>query len=132
MQPITIVSIVIVAAFLTTIVRMVRTRRLRAKYSFLWLMVGVVVLVIAVVPGVLERLSALAGIYYPPAFLFLCATALLLFIAVHFSWELSRLEDRTRTLIEEHALLAAEVAELRADRGLAVPGRPALVQHDAS
>jgi hypothetical protein len=106
------VSVVVV--FLTVIIRMVRGRKLRAKYSFLWLAVGAVVLVISLVPGLLDRMSSFVGIYYPPAFLFVSAAMLLLFVAVHFSWELSRLEDRTRTLAEEVALLN-EIVDHRRD-----------------
>lgn len=98
--------------FLFVIVRLVRRRRLRAKYSFLWLMVGGVVLTFCAVPGLMEGLAKRAGILYPPALLFLGAIMLLLFLAVHFSWELSRLEDRMRTIAEELALASGRLDEL--------------------
>ena len=41
----------------------------------------------------------------------LLALSFLLVLVLHFSWELSRLEDRTRALAEEHALLREEVEE---------------------
>jgi flagellar biogenesis protein FliO len=41
----------------------------------------------------------------------LLALSFLLVLVLHFSWELSRLEDRTRALAEEHALLRGEVEE---------------------
>lgn len=106
--------------FLLVIVRLVRRRRLRAKYSFLWLAVGGTTLAFTLVPGLMEQLASRVGILYPPALLFLGAIMLLLFLAVHFSWELSRLEDRTRTLAEELALANSRVDEL--ERG--APGRP--------
>ena len=116
-----ILGAVLVAAFLTVIVRMVRRRQLRAKYSFLWLLVGVVVLAISAVPGLLDDLSSTVGIYYPPAFLFLIAIMFLLFVAVHFSWELSRLEDRTRTLAEELALVSEELDQFRSPAAPTAP-----------
>jgi hypothetical protein len=48
------------------------------------------------------------GISYGPTTFFLGAITLLLLVVVHFSWELSRLEERTRLLAEELALLRAE------------------------
>lgn len=102
-------SLLVVLALLTVIVRLVRARKLRAKYSFFWLMVGSGVLVLAAVPGLLNWLSETANVFYPPSLLFACAIMLLLFVSVHFSWELSRLEERTRTLAEEIGLLNEEL-----------------------
>jgi hypothetical protein len=95
------------------ILRLVRRRQLRAKYAILWLTVGVGVLILAAVPNLLNPISSIAGIYYQPATLLLFASVFLLCLDLHFSWELSRLEDRTRTLAEKHALLQEEVATLR-------------------
>lgn len=108
------VGAIVTIAFVAVIVRMVRKRKLRAKYSFLWLLVGFVVITITLIPGLLDTLSGALGIFYPPAFLFLGAIVFLLFLAVHFSWELSRLEDRMRTLAEELALANEEIRSLRA------------------
>lgn len=91
------------------IVRLVRRRQLRAKYSLLWLSIGVVLVVLAAWPALLDRASAALGIAYPPAAFLLVAVAFLLVLVVHFSWELSRVEDRLRALAEELALLQAEV-----------------------
>ena len=107
-----VLGIAITLPFLFVIIRLVRTRRLRAKYSFLWLVVGSVVLAFCVIPGLLEGLALRIGILYPPALLFLGAIMLLLFLSVHFSWELSRLEDRTRTLAEELALAISQIEEM--------------------
>ena len=71
----------------------------------LWLFVGVGVAALAIFPDVLTWASDRLGIVYPPATFLLFAVAFLLLLALHFSWELSRLEDRTRTLTEEVALL---------------------------
>lgn len=102
-------SILVVLALLTVIIRLVRSRKLRAKYSFFWLIVGSGVFMLAAVPGLLNWLSETADVFYPPSLLFASAIMLLLFVSVHFSWELSRLEERTRTLAEEIGLLTAEL-----------------------
>jgi hypothetical protein len=61
------------------------------------------------VPDVLVPVSDFVGINYEPATFFLAAIAFLFLVIVQFSWELSRLEERTRSLAEELALLRAEV-----------------------
>ena len=105
------------AATLPGILRLVRRRQLRAKYSMLWLTVGLAVAVFAVFPDLLNPISDALGIYYEPATFLLFATVFLLCIVLHFSWELSRLEDRTRTLAEEEGLLREEVSGLRDEVG---------------
>lgn len=105
-----LVSIVTVFV-LVLIVRFVRRGELRAKYAFLWLSVGLTMVVLAISPALLNRVSLALGIFYPPTTLFLAAIILLLLVAVHVSWELSRLEERTRTLAEELAILRADTTE---------------------
>jgi hypothetical protein len=93
---------------LVFIARLVRRRQMRAKYSLLWLSIGSAMAVLAVFPGLLDRVSQAIGIAYGPTTLFLVAITLLLLVSVHFSWELSRLEEHTRRLAEEVAILRAE------------------------
>lgn len=98
----------VTVAILAFIVRLVRRRQLRAKYSVLWLSIGLGMAVLAVSPATLDRVSLAIGIPYGPTTLFLAAFVLLFLVAVHFSWELSRLEERTRRLAEEIAILRAQ------------------------
>jgi hypothetical protein len=97
-----IVATVIIALF---IFRLVRARQLRSKYALLWLVIGVLLLPLAVVPGVLNTVSEWLGVLYSPTIFLLLAVGFLFLVVVHYSWELSRLENRTRTLAEELALL---------------------------
>lgn len=112
MANVQLLGIALTAPFLVVLIRMVRQRRLRAKYSFLWLVVGGTILALSLVPGLMLHLADAAGILYPPALLFLGAIMLLMFLSVHFSWELSRIEDRMRTIAEELALARARLDEL--------------------
>jgi hypothetical protein len=101
--------VLITGGTLWFILSLVRRRTLRSKYALLWVAVGFLLLAFAIVPGVLVPISRAVGIQYEPATFFLAAIAFLFVIVVHFSWELSRLEDRTRTLAEEVALLRAAI-----------------------
>jgi hypothetical protein len=83
---------------------LVRSRRLRAKYALLWLATSFFMVVLTAFPGLLDLLSKAVGIQYGPATLFSGAILLLLLVCMHFSWELSRLEEKTRSLAEELAL----------------------------
>ena len=111
--------LVVVLALAATlfIVRLVALRQLRSKYALLWLSIAVVMLPLAAVPSLLDDIAHWLGFSYAPALFFLLAIGFLFAVVVHFSWELSRLEGRVRTLAEEVAIerVRAEEAEQRAD-----------------
>jgi len=102
------------------VVRLVRRHHLKSKYSLLWLSIGVVMIALVAFPGLLDNASYKIGISYPPATFLVLSVAVLFMVVVQFSWELSRLEDRTRRLAEEVALLRAAhddlVEAVREDR----------------
>ena len=104
---------ILVALAIVGIIVLVRRRHLKAKYSLLWLSLGAVMVVIAAVPGLLDWTAERLGIWYQPTLLVLLGLALLLLIVVHFSYELTRSENRTRELAEQLALLRLRVTELQ-------------------
>ena len=108
---------VLTALTLLFILRLVRRGQLRGKYALLWLGVGVAMVGFALYPDILVPISETVGISYEPAIIFLAAIAFLFVVIVHFSYELSRLEDRTRTLAEELALLRAEAQDRNGEQG---------------
>lgn len=93
---------------LAFIVRLVRRNKLPSRYALLWLTIGAVIAVLATFPSLLDRVSAWLGIAYAPGTFFLGAITLLLLIVVHFSWDLARLDARTRFLAQELAVLRAD------------------------
>jgi hypothetical protein len=121
---------VLVALAIFVIIRLVRRRHLKAKYSLLWLTLGGFMVVIAAVPGLLDWTAARLGIYYQPTLLILLGLALLLLIVMHFSYELSRMENRVRTLAEEAAILRHRVADL--ESGAASDSPPASTEPTGS
>ena len=120
-----VLVVLVTVASILFIVRLLRRNQLRPKYAMLWLSTGVVAAVGAVFPGLLDRVSIWLGVSYGPTTFFLMAVTLLFLVVIHFSWELSRLEDRTRILAEELALLKMEAAnEERAAHGSRRSVRP--------
>jgi hypothetical protein len=105
---------VVVLAFtvlcLLLIARQVRRRQMRATYLVIWTSLCLLVIPLIAVPGAVEQVSSWLGIYYPPATVFLLAIVVLFLISLHFSRQLTRLEERTRILAEELALLRLESA----------------------
>jgi hypothetical protein len=93
---------------------LLRRRHLRGKYAMLWTGLGFCLLVLAIFPGLLATVSEWIGVHYAPALFLVVAVGFLLVVVIHFSWELSRLEDRSRTLAEEVGLLRTELERERA------------------
>ena len=94
---------------LTLLFELLRRRRLREKYAMFWATVAVITLIIAIFPSTLTQASRLVGVAVPANLLFFGASMLLLAVSIHQSYEMGRLEERTRTLAEEVGLLRLEL-----------------------
>ncbi|MDT7728773.1 MAG: hypothetical protein QOI21_5349 [Actinomycetota bacterium] len=93
------------------IVELLRRRQLSEKYAVLWLVTGLVMLVLTVFPGLLTGLSNLVGIQVPTNLLFFVSIVFTIGVSLHQSWELSRLEDETRKLAEDLAILRLDMEQ---------------------
>ncbi len=91
------------------VVVLLRSRRVREKYAVIWIAVGTVVAVLAAFPTIVLALTRLAGIQAPINLLFSAALIVLLLVCIQLSVEVSVLEEETRTLAEEVALLRLDV-----------------------
>jgi hypothetical protein len=100
----------LVGALITivTLFEMLRRRHLREKYALLWIVIAIGTVVVALVPGLLYWVSDQIGVAVPANLLFFTASMVLLVVSIQHSYELGRLEERTRTLAEEVALLRLE------------------------
>lgn len=87
---------------------MMRRHRLREKYAVFWVIVALLALIVAVFPGTLSWASRVIGVQVPSNLLFFVASMVLLGVSIQHSHELGRMEERTRTLAEEVALLRME------------------------
>lgn len=99
---------------LAIIIAMLLRRQLREKYAILWLIIGLALLVLALFPELLIGLSKILGVAVPSNLIFALAIVLLVGVALHLSWELSRAEEEVRRLAEEVAILRADVDRLDA------------------
>ena len=112
MDVLKILAIVGSGTVLLLVVELIRRGRLKERYSLLWLFAGGVLLVLSSSRTILEYISNLVGIYYPPSFLFLLAFLFLLLITLHFSVTISGLSEKNKRLAQELALLRQEMREL--------------------
>ena len=98
-----------VAAFVFVLLR---TRRLKEKYAAIWLVLAVAVCIVGTFPPVLVTLARLLGIETASNLLFAAALGILFLVSIHLSVELSTIEEETRTLTEEVAMLRLDLEQL--------------------
>lgn len=99
-------------ALLISVVELVRRRRLRERYSMLWLLTSVVILVLASNRGLLDLIARAMKIAYPPSALFVVVFGFLLVITLHFSTVISRLTKENESLAQEMAILRLQISKL--------------------
>ena len=95
----------------SVIVELLRRRQLRDKYAAVWLIVCIPLVVFAIDPNLFNRLAHKLGVINPPDLLTVSAALFLLIVCVYLSWEVGRLEIKTRVLAEEVALLRKELED---------------------
>ena len=106
-----VIGIVSALVVLLFVLEMLRRGILREKFAALWLLLSSVLLILAIFPQILGTIASWLGIAIPANLLFTLAAITLLLVCVQLSHEISRLENRTRRLAEEVALLRQKVEE---------------------
>lgn len=107
-------AFILALVIVVLVVEMLRRKKLREKYAALWLVVGLATLVLAAFPQLLADTARLLGVQVPSNLLFAMTILLALGVCLHLSWEISVVEDETRTLAEEAAILRAHIERLEA------------------
>jgi len=108
-----IVALVISIGMMLLIVELVRRRKLREEYSWLWLLTGSVIIVLMMWFDLLKWTTHLIGAIKPSSAIFFLAFLFLFIISLHFSVVISKLTDRNKELAQKYALLEMELQEVK-------------------
>jgi hypothetical protein len=100
-------AIVISIGTFLVVMELIRRRRLREEYAFLWVLTTVGMMLLATWYGLIEWISQLIGAIAVTTTLFIFALIFLLLISVHFTTVISRLTVQVRRLTQELAILQA-------------------------
>lgn len=106
-----IVSILIAIFIFSLIFYLVRNRKLKEEYSWLWLLTGVVIIVLTLWEGLITLMSELIGSMTVTTTLFLCALIFLVLLSLQFSVAISLLVNRVKNLSQEIAILKSKLKE---------------------
>lgn len=105
MQLVQIIAVIFSVSLLIGIVDLIRRGMIKEQYALLWLASAVILLILSVWRGLLDKIALAMGIAYPPSFLFLVAFLFLLLIVLHFSVIISDFSEKNKRLSQEVALL---------------------------
>lgn len=104
-----VTALIVAIGVLLLVLELVRRRKLREEYSWLWAGTAMLLIVLALYQGFLVDVSRWIGAASTVSTLFLGAFLFLLALALQFSVRLSRLTHRNRTLAQRLALLEEEL-----------------------
>lgn len=86
--------------YTVAVIRLLIKQKINEKNSIYWLSAVFLVLVLASIPDLLDKVANLIGISYPPSLLFLCSSLVLLYIVLRQAVQLSALDDKVRELAQ--------------------------------
>ena len=99
-----VVLIVVSVITMTFMMRKIRQAKVQIEAAMFWVIMALILVVFAVVPGAADLCARLLGIYSTPNFLFLFMIFLLIVKAFGMTIQLSQLESKQRELIQKMAL----------------------------
>jgi hypothetical protein len=99
---------------LVVVLELVRRRKLTEEYSFLWIVAALALLVVSMRQDMLRVTARWLGVSDPPAVLLVVLVATVFIASLCLSVIVSRQRQQIERLIEETAILSAELRDLRA------------------
>jgi hypothetical protein len=112
-----VIAIAVSVVLLMSVLELVRRRKLVEEYSLLWILGSIAILALSVWRGMLDIAARELGIFYPPSLLLMLVIVIAFVGLLSFSVVLSRQRKQIERLMEETAILGAEIRDLRARNG---------------
>jgi hypothetical protein len=106
-----IFAIVASLLIMVVVVELVRRRKLREEYSWLWLLTGAVIVALVIWYDLLVSLTHLIGAIAPTTTLFIFGLLFLMLISLHYSIQISTLSHQVKELSQQLAILRGQVED---------------------
>ena len=107
-----IILLVCVLVYLLVILALMRRGRMSLKYSLIWFLSGVILLICAIFPQVIRFFTRLMGIYSDTNAVFFIGVCFLILIVLSLTSIASGQSERIRTLVQTQAILEKRVRDL--------------------
>lgn len=102
-------------SLLLVIIELVRRRKLRVEYSWLWLLAGMTILVVGMNYGLLQWITNFIGAGFTSSTLFFFGIFFVLALCLQFSVKISKLETQVKNLAQELAIQRPKTQDSRKD-----------------
>ncbi|MBI3814134.1 MAG: DUF2304 domain-containing protein, partial [Nitrospinae bacterium] len=113
-----IFAILISIGIFAIIIELVRKRKLREEYSWLWLLTGLILFVLAAWYDLLLAITYFIGASLATSTLFFFGLVFLILINLYYSIKISTLANQMKDLAQELGILKSEVRRQKSeDRG---------------
>jgi len=106
-----IFAVIVTVAMFALIIYLVKERKLKEEYSWLWLVTGAFLLVLVLYYDILKWLTKLIGAVLPTTTLFLFGIIFLVFFSLHFAIKVSQLQNQLKNLAQKVSLLEADLED---------------------
>ena len=100
-----IFALVIGIGIFVAIIEMVRRRKLGEEYSFLWLIIGIGIVVLVLWQDLLEWLTHLIGAIAQTTTIFVFGFVIVILINLHYSVKITKLSRQVKELAQQIAIL---------------------------
>lgn len=107
-----IFAVTAVIVFLAGMILLLKQKKLELKYSLLWLLSGLIMLILALFPQLLDSFSALVGVYSPVNALLAVMIGFGLMLMISFTAIVSHEKKEIVRLVQEVSLLEKRIREL--------------------
>lgn len=116
MDRIQTIAVIVSVFLLLGVLELVRRRKLTEEYSFLWILSALGLVGLSLRRDLLGTAAGWLGVHYPPMVLLILLVAMMFIASLCFSVIVSRQRQQIERLIEETAILSAELRDERAAR----------------
>ena len=107
-----IAMFVAIVIYYVIIVALIKKKSLSLKYSIMWLAAGIVMLAMAMFPGILAWITEVLGITLPVNALFALMFFCVIIILVALTSIVSKQNEKIKTLVQNQAMLEHRIREL--------------------
>lgn len=104
--------LIAIAIYFALLVMLLKKKSLSLKYTILWLFAGLLMLILAIWPGILGWFAAVVGIELPVNALFAIMFFCMIIILVSMTSIVSKLNAKVTELAQQQAILEKRVREL--------------------
>ena len=110
--------IILAIIFIIYILKMVKMKNFSIKESIFWVMGTFGILIFAIFPKLIDKISLKLNIAYPPSLLFLVGMLFLLLINFRNTKKISKQNEKIIELAQKCSIIEYEIEKLKDNRGI--------------